>query len=99
MALLWSSRKARGCCWREWDDGVAVFSESSAATNLLSPLAGAVFLAIVEADGPLSETEVLALFANRASAAPVADDSGDSAAISLVLTELEKIGLIESSPS
>ena len=90
--LRWRSAPRDAIVWREWNDEVVVRSERSGSTHLLGPLAGRILRVLLQAPRAMSVEDIADRLGERQQAA---DDPDWYAAIDAVLSEFQRLGLVE----
>jgi PqqD family protein of HPr-rel-A system len=88
---LWHAVEPRAISWRQWDDELVVYNDSTGSTHHLSSLGGALMLALLR---HTSGIEMTALVRDIAERVDTAEDAALlSAEIDSALTELAELRL------
>lgn len=89
----WRIASKTDLAWQELDDEFLVYAGDLGSTHLLNAYAGAILLALLEQVRPLPLPDILAMQDFEADGGAATGD--DATALLHVLTELERIGLIQ----
>ena len=87
---LWHAVEPRAIAWRQWDDELVVYNDSTGSTHHLSPLGGALMLALLRQS---SGIEMAALVRDIAGRNDTVEEALLSSEIESALTELAELRL------
>ena len=87
---LWHAVEPRAIAWRQWDDELVVYNDSTGSTHHLSALGGALMLALLR---HASGIEMAALVRDIAARDDTVEEALLSSEIERALTELAELRL------
>jgi PqqD family protein of HPr-rel-A system len=92
---FWQAVNRSGVLQRRWDDEAVVLSSGSGATHLLSSDASKVLSVLIEARTPLSVANISGTLSAPSGTESFQADPEVDAAVSTILHELQRIGLVQ----
>lgn len=96
LSRQWRAVEPNLLVWHEWDGDFVVYNEMTASTHLLEPVMATV-LQLLCNEQSLMESEVLATRLFGENPEKMSDTTIATFSLEPILTELERVGLVESS--